>query len=397
MDFEDLTIADLRRLFAALVALGGDDMVKKLIERVPAERELHGRVTIGTLFRLLEQTAGRTVLPEEIAALLKALSHPEKNDQEILAAVARLVEGADSAEEMPEPYDDDFDTGIVEEADDVWLNNTPEEIVEPPPFADPEVLDEGPDSIFETLESEPDTEPEIDDEAFFREMTEPEPLPEPPLADTPENQRRERIEQLHYRLFGKHAPETNPPATTAQRLAVVADRLRTQTALRSSLIQLTSISTVVTVDRGQSMSHRVSAANCIASTDLNVNNYLRHHRIKVVDRLRGSTTEQCQVVTLSREASVSAIDRELKLLGYRHATFDELVAFAATRPVLKQPPSASFSGFPVGVIAIGTKLSDGQYVPCLRASKHRDEFDLTTHFSADMYYPGIQFLVVKKS
>lgn len=386
MLFEELTMADIRRLFTALMALGGDDMVRKLIERVPAEMQPHNRVTIGSLLKLLEQTNDSTILPEEIVALLKALSQPGQNDQDMLAAVARLVAGTGMVEEMPdflnELYDDEFD-------------NAREEVIEPPLIADPDVFDEGPDSVFETIETEPD----IDDEAFFNmpneRRPEPEPLPDPLAAAAMQETCQQEEKDFYDRLFGKVDPTT--PATLADQRFNEFIRKIKQGKPRNDLLMTSTIGATVAVNHTVPISQQVNLANCFASVDLVIANDLRYRHVTIADRFRGATLEQCLIVTLKRAAPVSAINRELKRLGYRHATIDELVAFADSRQPIKDLPVPNKNNV-VRVIAAGTKLSDhGIHVPCLQMSKRHGELELSTEFAADLWQLGSHFLVVKKN
>lgn len=72
MDWKTLTLSDIRRLLAALQKASDkpDEFIAGLIAREPMEVIPHGRVTVESLFNLLGQTNGSTILPEEIVALL---------------------------------------------------------------------------------------------------------------------------------------------------------------------------------------------------------------------------------------------------------------------------------------------------------------------------------------
>lgn len=75
MEFTDLTIADVIRLFAAVKKLKIDDpsFVQQVIEKeaVPADLP-HPRITIGALLTLLKQTNGSTALPDTIATVFES-------------------------------------------------------------------------------------------------------------------------------------------------------------------------------------------------------------------------------------------------------------------------------------------------------------------------------------
>jgi len=73
MAWQELTLADVCRLVAAITqAAGGSEAaVRAIIDRVPAVNIPNGRVTLETVQRLLEQTNGCTVLPDNIVALLR--------------------------------------------------------------------------------------------------------------------------------------------------------------------------------------------------------------------------------------------------------------------------------------------------------------------------------------
>jgi len=71
MNHEDLTLSDVLRLIKAIERSNTNpDVVRAVIESVPAEPIENGRVTVGTINRLLRQTNGCTVLPDEIVAML---------------------------------------------------------------------------------------------------------------------------------------------------------------------------------------------------------------------------------------------------------------------------------------------------------------------------------------
>lgn len=68
MDTNNLSLDSVERLIVALVKAGGDAFVQGLIERIPPTAIRHGRVTLGMIRHLLDQTGGHTNLPEEILA-----------------------------------------------------------------------------------------------------------------------------------------------------------------------------------------------------------------------------------------------------------------------------------------------------------------------------------------
>lgn len=65
MACENMTLADIRRLVAAIEQAGGPQAVRAIINRMPADDGEHGRVTFGTLVKLLNQLNGKTVLSDE--------------------------------------------------------------------------------------------------------------------------------------------------------------------------------------------------------------------------------------------------------------------------------------------------------------------------------------------
>lgn len=71
MDWEDLTLLDVQRLVKALEQASTDPtIVRAVIDRIQAEPIDHGRVTIGSVRRLLAQTNGSTVLSDEVVTQL---------------------------------------------------------------------------------------------------------------------------------------------------------------------------------------------------------------------------------------------------------------------------------------------------------------------------------------
>ncbi len=71
MAWEQLTLADVRRLVAAIEqASSNPQAVRAIIDRMPADNGEHSRVTLGTLVNLLNQLNGRTVLSSEDLQLL---------------------------------------------------------------------------------------------------------------------------------------------------------------------------------------------------------------------------------------------------------------------------------------------------------------------------------------
>lgn len=71
MDPYAITLSDVLRLIEALDQAGGQRLIQALIERVPPSTFSYGRVTLGMIMPLLEQTDGRTYLPPVVAALLR--------------------------------------------------------------------------------------------------------------------------------------------------------------------------------------------------------------------------------------------------------------------------------------------------------------------------------------
>lgn len=73
MEFEQMTLANLARLLAAIKQLKPDDpnFVQQVIDRGSVPDDFpHPRVTVGSLLKLLEQTNGSTILPDDIVALI---------------------------------------------------------------------------------------------------------------------------------------------------------------------------------------------------------------------------------------------------------------------------------------------------------------------------------------
>lgn len=70
MVLDDMSLSDLNRLLETILRTGGEDTVRKLINHTPPQNLPNGRVTIGTLRRLLVQLNGRTVLTDRIVELL---------------------------------------------------------------------------------------------------------------------------------------------------------------------------------------------------------------------------------------------------------------------------------------------------------------------------------------
>jgi|GEM_PF-1956623 len=71
MLFEEITIADLQRLVAALKSAGGEDVIERIIANTAAQITPHGRVTMGMVQKLLDQTNGCTILSAEAVACLQ--------------------------------------------------------------------------------------------------------------------------------------------------------------------------------------------------------------------------------------------------------------------------------------------------------------------------------------
>lgn len=74
-DWRDRSIADLYCLLTALEQSGGEPLIQGLINRVPRPTDVpNARVTLRSIQKLLEQTGGSTVLPDEVA---RQLNTPE--------------------------------------------------------------------------------------------------------------------------------------------------------------------------------------------------------------------------------------------------------------------------------------------------------------------------------
>jgi len=84
MNTDDLSLDKIERLITTLVKAGSDAFVQGLIDRVPPTAIKHGRVTLGMIRHLLDQTGGHTNLPEEILA---QINRPE----EVAALVPELL------------------------------------------------------------------------------------------------------------------------------------------------------------------------------------------------------------------------------------------------------------------------------------------------------------------
>lgn len=81
-ELEDLSLSDILRLVKAIKQSNTNpDVVRAVIESVPAEPMKNGRVTVGSINRLLRQTNGCTVLPEEIVAML---NQPEPSPAQLV-------------------------------------------------------------------------------------------------------------------------------------------------------------------------------------------------------------------------------------------------------------------------------------------------------------------------
>lgn len=71
MNWEDMTLSDVRRLLRAIEQSSNNPQaVQAIIDRVPVEAMPHGRVTLGTVVRLLDQLHNSTVLPKDMQAFL---------------------------------------------------------------------------------------------------------------------------------------------------------------------------------------------------------------------------------------------------------------------------------------------------------------------------------------
>jgi len=108
MELEQLTIADIARLLAAIKKLKADDatFVQQVIAREETPAGLpHPRVTIGTIFRLLEQTGGSTVLPEDIVALLQPKAEPRLSPEPQSSLVNAIVLEVVNYQSRPEDFE----------------------------------------------------------------------------------------------------------------------------------------------------------------------------------------------------------------------------------------------------------------------------------------------------
>lgn len=77
MDPYAISLADVFRILEALDQAGGERLIQGLKNRAAALNIPNGRVTLGMIQRLLEQTGGSTTLPDEIMALLQQSRHAD--------------------------------------------------------------------------------------------------------------------------------------------------------------------------------------------------------------------------------------------------------------------------------------------------------------------------------
>lgn len=102
MDFHDITLSDVERLLRALQEArpGDPELIKQIINRVQPNQELsNARVTIGSLLKLLKQTGGSTILPDDIVALLN------HSDVESFSLVHATVVSINEHEPTPEDFE----------------------------------------------------------------------------------------------------------------------------------------------------------------------------------------------------------------------------------------------------------------------------------------------------
>lgn len=124
MAWENLTLADVRRLVAAIEQAGGNPQtVKAIINRAPADDGEHGRVTLGTLVNLLEQLEGKTVLSDEDLRLI----HRPEEPVIVRPTFAELLVACNQDVVDPEFTEANFplvDDGTYNPVEDLWLHET---------------------------------------------------------------------------------------------------------------------------------------------------------------------------------------------------------------------------------------------------------------------------------
>jgi|GEM_PF-936753 len=108
MDFHDITLSDVERLLRSLQeARPGDaDLIRQIINRVQPNQTIpHPRVTIGQLFKLLEQTGGATALPENIAKMFKTEAEPQLPLEQPSTLINATVIKVDFCSPKPEDFE----------------------------------------------------------------------------------------------------------------------------------------------------------------------------------------------------------------------------------------------------------------------------------------------------
>jgi|GEM_PF-1144605 len=117
MDWENLTLSDVRRLVATLKrANANPSVIRAIIEHEPVEPMEHSRVTLGTLVKLLNQLNGKTVLSGEDLQLLNRPDEPaivQPTFAKLLAA-CHFMKISSDFNEVNFPLIDDKTTGPVE-------------------------------------------------------------------------------------------------------------------------------------------------------------------------------------------------------------------------------------------------------------------------------------------
>jgi len=115
MNWEQLTLADVRRLVAA-IEQANPQAVRAIIDRMPADDGEHSRVTLGTLVKLLNQLNGKTVLSDEDLQLLNRPDEPvvvQPIFAKLLAA-CHFSQVSDDFTEDNLPLVDDYTAGPIE-------------------------------------------------------------------------------------------------------------------------------------------------------------------------------------------------------------------------------------------------------------------------------------------
>lgn len=113
MNWEDLSLSDIRSLVVAIEQAGGPQAIRSIIERVPVEINPHGRVTLGTMIKLLDQLEGKTVLSNEDLQLIHRPDEPvivRPTFAELMSACRFDI------------VDPDFTEGYISSKEDVSIN-----------------------------------------------------------------------------------------------------------------------------------------------------------------------------------------------------------------------------------------------------------------------------------